>query len=56
MAVRMIEDGHDDLYDVAIVITNDGDLEDALRYVTQRLRFKGWLYLIPFPNTQARLL
>ena len=35
----MIEDGHDGLYDPAIVITNDGDLEDALRYVLIKIDF-----------------
>lgn len=37
MAVRLIEDGLDKAYDLAILVTNDGDLEDALRFVTKRL-------------------
>jgi len=55
MAVRMIEDGHDNHYDVAIVITNDGDLEDALRYVTQRLDLKVGIFN-PIPKHTSKAL
>lgn len=35
LAVHMVNDAHNNLYDVAIVVSNDSDLAEAVRIVTQ---------------------
>ena len=43
LAVHLLRDGYRDFYDVAVVVTNDSDLKEALRIVKDELNKEVWI-------------
>lgn len=55
IATHLLHDGYQGLYGIAIVISNDSDLVEAIRIVRNELK-KGVIILNPFKNTPSQEL
>lgn len=55
IATHLLHDGYQGLYGIAIVISNDSDLVEAIRIVRNELK-KGVIVLNPFKNTPSQEL
>ena len=55
IATHMIHDGHRGRYDLAVLVTNDSDLTEPVRIVTQELRLRVAV-VNPHPRQASRSL
>jgi hypothetical protein len=56
LAVHLVNDAWKNLYDCAVIVSNDSDLYEAIRIVKEELNKKIGLIILPNGNPSIKLL